>query len=380
MTFSVNGIKQENNEKFPIELLVCVDAPLLARKILEKTNILILSLKEFSWDKKTFGTVYFTIKINFQKIEIVTKYTNLQEACTFFVGIGFDIQTINSYAQPITEQEYTKIIAQAQQEVAQKKSLIEEQIKKNEEKTKKVYEDADLESAKKIIIRIFEKIDETIKRSEWMIESQDLKKIKSLSEELKKLRMGTNFEKISECVQEILILLEKISAEYYSRTKPSTETIFSSSWVTSLDVEKELEKLENINILKKLWAKISLKNQDYATFWSTAMFWKFLQKDLITKWSNIGSVLYNLFDMTELLLLLVIASLGIYTIANEIYLFSLNQYGLSFSLITLGIRWIELFAARYIRNKQLKRLLMLIAACIVFHYIFLWGITTNFAL
>ncbi|MEI7919155.1 MAG: hypothetical protein WCH65_02890 [bacterium] len=68
------------------------------------------------------------------------------------------------------------------------------------------------------------------------------------------------------------------------------------------------------------------------------MFWKFLQKDLITKWSNIGSVLYNLFDMTELLLLLVIASLGIYTIANEIYLFSLNQYGLSFSLITLGIR------------------------------------------
>ncbi|MEI7919154.1 MAG: hypothetical protein WCH65_02885 [bacterium] len=62
-----------------------------------------------------------------------------------------------------------------------------------------------------------------------MIESQDLKKIKSLSEELKKLRMGTNFEKISECVQEILILLEKISAEYYSRTKPSTETIFSSS-------------------------------------------------------------------------------------------------------------------------------------------------------
>ncbi|MEI7919152.1 MAG: hypothetical protein WCH65_02875 [bacterium] len=48
MTFSVNGIKQENNEKFPIELLVCVDAPLLARKILEKTNILILSLKEFS--------------------------------------------------------------------------------------------------------------------------------------------------------------------------------------------------------------------------------------------------------------------------------------------------------------------------------------------
>jgi hypothetical protein len=54
MTFSVNGIKQEKNEKYNIEMLVCVDASLLARKILEKTNILILSLKEFPTEKKTF--------------------------------------------------------------------------------------------------------------------------------------------------------------------------------------------------------------------------------------------------------------------------------------------------------------------------------------
>ena len=39
MTFSVNGIKQAGNEKYTIDILVCVDAPLLVRKILSKTNI-----------------------------------------------------------------------------------------------------------------------------------------------------------------------------------------------------------------------------------------------------------------------------------------------------------------------------------------------------
>ena len=84
MTFSVNGIKQEKTGKYTVEMLVCVDAPLLARKILEKMNILILSVKEFPKDKKTFGDIYFTIKQNFQDIDIVTKYVDIQEACNFF--------------------------------------------------------------------------------------------------------------------------------------------------------------------------------------------------------------------------------------------------------------------------------------------------------
>ncbi|MEI6118733.1 MAG: hypothetical protein WCP92_05950 [bacterium] len=62
MTFSVNGIKQEKNEKNSVEILVCVDAPLLVRKILEEHNILILSLKEFPTEKTTYGDIYFTIK------------------------------------------------------------------------------------------------------------------------------------------------------------------------------------------------------------------------------------------------------------------------------------------------------------------------------
>ncbi len=54
MTFSVNGIKQEKDQKYTVELLMGVDSTLLARKLLEETGVLILSVKEFTEDKKTF--------------------------------------------------------------------------------------------------------------------------------------------------------------------------------------------------------------------------------------------------------------------------------------------------------------------------------------
>jgi dGTP triphosphohydrolase len=252
MTFSVNGIKQEKTGKYTVEMLVCVDAPLLARKILEKMNILILSVKEFPKDKKTFGDIYFTIKQNFQDIDIVTKYVDIQEACNFFTLIGFDIRGINSFSKPLSKKEVDNIIATSQAEAKKKKEEQEEKTKEIEESEKKVYADADLESAKKIISRVFEKIDETMKRSAGKISLQESKQIKSLTEELKKLRMGTNFEKIRTTIQELFKMIEKINDAYYASIQNPEATISDESLITNVDVEKELERMENVKILKSL--------------------------------------------------------------------------------------------------------------------------------
>ena len=380
MTFSVNGIKQEKNEKYNVEMLVCVDASLLARKILEEHNILILSLKEFPTDKKTFGDIYFTIKQNFQDIEIVTKYTDMQEVANFFTFIGFDIRHINSYSKPISQEDMDIIIGKAQADAASKKAKEKEDIEKIEVAEKKVYEDVKLESAKKIIVRVFEKVDECTKRSAGTISLQDTKKIKMLVEELKKLRMGTNFEKIREVIQDIFKMIEAINDDYYASIQNPNDTILPESLVTPVDVDKELERMENVKILKSLGARISLKNQDYATFGSSAIFRKFLQKDFLLKIADLPSILYSLYDITEFVLLIVVTLLWIYTLANELYLFSTNQFGLAFSLISMGIRSAVIFAARYFRNKSVGKLLLIMILAILMHYLLMRVVTTNFAL
>lgn len=326
MTFSVNGIKQEKNEKYPVEMLVCVDASLLARKILEERNILILSLKEFTPDKETFGDIYFTIQQNFKKIQFVTKHTDIQEACDFFSFVGFDIDTINRFSAPISQEESQKIIALSKKAAEKKKNEVQQAIEAKEAKERKVYQDADLESAKKIILRIFEKVDETLKRSDGQIGLKEMKQITSLTEELKKLRMGTNLEKIRETIQDLFAVVEKINIEYYQSIQDFNATISKESLVTEIDVLRELERMENIKILKSLGAKIAIKNKDYSTFGSGAIFRKFLQKDFLSKITNLPEIFSSFYDIIELIVLVALCLLGVYTLANEIYLFSLNQF------------------------------------------------------
>ena len=180
------------------------------------------------------------------------------------------------------------IITAARTEAADKKAQVKEQIQKKEDQEKKVYADANLQSAKKIIIRVFEKIDETTKRSAGTISIQDMKKIQELTEELRKDRMGTNFEKIRGTIKDILALIEKINDVWYMSMQNPEATIASDTLITTTDIDKELDKLENIKILKSLHAKIAVKNQDYALFGSSAIFWKFLQKDMLYKLANLG--------------------------------------------------------------------------------------------
>jgi len=380
MTFSVNGIKQEKNEKYTVEMLVCVDAPLLVRKILEEHNILILSLKEFPTEKTTYGDIYFTIKKWFQEIDIVTKYPDIQEACNFFTFIGFDIIGINSYTKPLSKKEIDIIITNGQADAATKKADVWKNILEKETEERKVYQDEDLQSAKKIIVRVFEKVEEATKRSAGTLSLVESKKLKALTEELKKLRMGTNFEKIRETIQEIFKIIEATNDSYYASIQNPNDTISPESSVTPVDVDKELDRMENVKILKSLHAHISLKNQDYATFGSWAIYRKFLQKDFLLKLSDLGSLLYGLYDVTEFILLIVVTLLGIYTLANELYLFSTNQFGLAFSLISMGIRAFVIFAARYFRNKSVGKLLLIMILAILMHYLMMRVVTTNFAL
>ncbi len=230
------------------------------------------------------------------------------------------------------------IIAQAKTEAEKKKNEIQQQITDEEEKERKVYEDVKLESAKKILDRVFEKTDLTLKRSEGKIGVQDMKKIKEIAEDLKKLRMGTNFEKIRERIQELFKILERIDDEYFAAINDPNITIATDSLVTTTDVDKELERMENVKILKGLGAKISLKNQDYASFGPGAIYRKFLQKDLLLKLADVPGLLHGAYDIVELIMLVVVCLLGVYTLANEIYLFSVNQFGLSYVLMSVGLR------------------------------------------
>lgn len=386
MTFSLNGIKQERKEKYPVEMLMCIDDQLLARKFLEQQGILILDLKEFYQDKKTFGDIYFTSKFNLQEIEIVTKYEDIQEACNFFSFIWFEVKSINNYNIPISEKMMSDIITHAKDDTLERKLKIREQIQKELEQENKVYEDVALQSAKTIISRVFEKIDETMKRTVGTVASNDvkktktIKKLKSLTEELRKQNMWANLEKIKDTVKEIFIVIEPLNTERYTNNLTLNQSIGSDSLVTEADVTQELERMENIQMLKFLHIDIPTKNQNYVILGIWAVVLKLFKKDVIHKLRDFGWLSYKLYDIIEFILLVIVALLGIYGVINELYLFAPNKFGLGFSLISIGIWWMISAVLRQMRNKSIGRLLLFIVIAIGLHYVCIQIIKTNFAL
>lgn len=61
-------------------------------------------------------------------------------------------------------------------------------------------------------------------------------------------------------------MIEPLNTERYANNASLNETIDSGSLVTKGDVNQELERMENVQILKFLRIEIPTKNQNYAIF------------------------------------------------------------------------------------------------------------------
>ena len=380
MTFSVNGIKQEKEEKHAVDILVCVDSLMLARNILEHHNILILSIHDYGEEHKAFWDIYFTINLNFEDIDIVTKFTDIQKACDFFAFVGFDITKINRYSSPISPLKMAEIIAQSKAEVEKRKVEDKLLLEKGKAKQKKIYADQKLDQAKEFLAKVFERVDATVKRSVGQIPIMDMNKIKYMIEELKKLRMGTNVETIRDTVEDLFTILERINATRYESQKAKAIAIDGDSIITDLDIQQEAEKLEYTQILKSIHANIPLRNQEYKIFGAAAVYLKLIQREFWHKMENTSGLFYVLYDITEFVVLILVTLIGITTIINQIYIVTTAEPGLAYSLVTIGIRGLVIFFARLRRTKNIGRLILLIGLAILAHYLLMRMVASNFAI
>ena len=61
MTFVINAIQQSSDQQRSVEFLVAVDSDSLARKFLEKSGLVLLSVKPLVGDDTHYRTSYLTV-------------------------------------------------------------------------------------------------------------------------------------------------------------------------------------------------------------------------------------------------------------------------------------------------------------------------------
>jgi hypothetical protein len=380
MTFRVNGIKQKQTDTTPIVLVVETDSELLVRKLLEKYNILVLSINEYTQDPKLFGNVRAKIKRWFDGITIVSEGSDVKVVCDNLLDLWLEITEINSYTKPL-ETEAIKALLDSSRIAIQMKQTTEMQaIQGKKEEKKKIYADPKLARAKVVVERIFERIPMLFESLKGQLESQEIKHIHTLQDDLKKLRMGNNYEKIRDLASEILEIMEHMEELTINLHPEQAHEIIKDSIVTDQDVQKEEMRLLYTQQKKALWAKISLLGNDYALFGKISLFWKFFQKDLVHLLMSPSTVLYYVHDTALVCVGFLLSMAGGFVVYNLLWPTVDNLDTFWFHLITWWILGLLLWLGSFWKKKSIGNLLLIYGVTILMYLLLIRLLTINFAL
>ncbi len=378
MTFRVNGIKQEVSSTSPLELLVLTDSSLLVRKLLEKNNILVLSIKEYRQEVKKFWDVYATIKRWLDEIQLVSNQKDIKTACLLFLHAGFVLLDINMYSKPLSHEATQTLLETCRQEIAQEKSVRVKQAETQKAEEKKIYADPHLAAAKEVLVWIFERTALVLERVKGTITINELKTINTLQEELKKLRMGNNYEKIKETGGQLLAMIQDM--EDKSFVGGDTKPLIPGSIITESDIQKEELKQEYVLQFKKLGSHIALKNEDYAILGNTALFRKFFQKDLVNFFADPVGILFHLYDIAELCIVALLVIVGAFLIFNALYFVMDNLSWVYYRMMKFGCLGLLLFIWKYIKKQDIFNLILIYGATIIVYLLLTHALIANFAL
>lgn len=380
MTFRVNGIKQKQSGNLPIVLVVDSDSSLLVRKLLEKYNILVLDISEYNQEIKTFGDVWVKVKWWFDGITLVSDDADIQNVCKNFLEIGLDIIEINSFAHPLstgdmeTLLETTRTLVDA--ETATEKQVI--QTKKAEQK--KIYNDPKLADAKEVVARIFGRIPILMQNLEWTMNGKSLKQISVRQEDLKKLRMGNNFEKIRDLAINLLALMWEWELVYFDQQKITSHPIFPNSVVMDSDFAREEMNLIYAQQRRLLGKLISVHLLDSSIGWNISIFLTFLQKDLFATFTNPTLVLYHLYDALLLCVIFLLSIAGSFVLYNLIWPLVDNLSIMWLPMIKIGCFGLLLWLGSFWKKKDIWNLILIGVLIALAYRLLTWLIITNFAL
>ncbi len=380
MTFRVNGIKQKQSDTTPIVLVVETDSELLVRKLLEKYTILVLSIDEYKQDPKLFGDVWAKIKRGFDGITIVSQGTDVKKVCENLLDMGLEIAEINSYSNPLPTEAMQALIDSSRTAIQMKQAMEMQTIQWKKDEKKKIYADPKLARAKVVVERIFDRIPPLLESLKWQIEIQDIKHINSLQEDLKKLRMGNNYEKIRDLADEILDRMQHMEEIVITLHPEQATEVIKDSVVTDQDVEKEEMKFLYTQQKKALGVKLSAIANDYAVFGELSLFRKFFQKDLWNLLSSPSIILYYLHDTALVCVGFLLCIAGSFVVFNLLRPMINSLDGLRAQLIKRGTLGLLLWLGSFRKKKHIGNLILIYGLTLLMYRLVIWLITTNFAL
>ena len=336
MYFHLIGIKEKNWKQNDLNILLQWENEEFIRKFLSNWWVVIVSLEEFKEDVLSFGNIKIVTQYNNIGIEILLKGENLSDTLYSIASLWLNPKYINFIENPVNEVEVNNIIDSIIARIRKEEEIIQREKDIEEMKEQKKYEEKSISEWLKAINVEIERIWQVIKAWEWIIWWTELKHLDDYLNEMKKIRLWTNFNKMATLVIESHKLTQAAEEEIFKYHQNEKFLIDKNSCVTNIDVISEIFNSNKIKETAKLWpSRLSTSENIEVLLWPIAIHLRLLWRDFVDTFnkSSMNEIFRIVINLLEYLVLSWIIILSILWLISPILWFQ------NFSLYLLPALW-----------------------------------------
>jgi len=371
MYFHLVWIKEKNWEKYDLDVLLWWWDEDFIRKFLWVRWVVIVSINEFKEDPETFWNIKVSTDFNGSDVEIFMQGEDLWERLYFIIFLWITPTKANYIKNPISEEEVNQLIESNTLKIQEEDEKVRKQQELAELKEQKKYEESSIAEWLKIINSNIDHIEQLIKAWVWIISWSDLKQLDEYLNEMKKIRLWTNFNKMAMMVLEAHSLMKKVENEIFEANKDQKFLVDENSSVSNIDVLSEYFYSNRISEKAKLQPS-GLKTSESISniLWSNAVLFNLLRRDVNNTFDNTaGDEIFSI--VLELVEYIIICSI---IIISLMWLGSSLLWSDKFSLYLLPAMWWLWLLLYLFNNLNLKWIMLQVVWFIALLLIYWWGL------
>ncbi len=378
MYFHVIGIKEDENKKYNIDIVLQSESDLIAKDFLHFHNIVILNFSDYKESPQSFWNIELHINHKQKIIKAFSYLNDIHSILKYFLMMWFDVSYVNfmSSENKLPEQEILELVKNTKIEVENIKETLKQELKQQKDQERKIYKDEKLKKTIKISLSAIKEIDFLLQNIDMQDVSQDkIRDIKLMSQELTKLKMWRNVDKMIEVLEKVYLKIYEIQKENFSKKTAALQIDWSL--VTDVDINQEIEKYKKAQNIKKIWARRDNDDNYYLSFETTWIYLKFLFKDFKNSLNNISHFFYNIFGYFEIFSIFVVLTVSIYLRFSKISYSLYENLYLYYAIIQIWIFWLSFYIVKMFRKKLIKVNIVLLIIAFVVYYLLLWFFKNN---
>ena len=329
MYFHLIWIKEKNWEKYDLDLLLQWWDENFIRKFLAYRWVVVVSLTKFEGNESDFWNIVVLIHFENSEIQIVTPWEKLEDKVYFFISLWITPDSINFINNPLSDWEVQEIIQTTLAKIEEESERIKREKERQEIKEKKKYSESAIDDTLKVINLEINHIEQVIKAWNWILSWPEMKKLEEVWNEMKKIRLGTNFNRMASLILDAHELSKKAEREILAQDETKYFLIDNNSVTTNVDFIKELSSFNRVTekaVVQPIWLTTdeSFRN----ILWLNSVYLRMLLKDFsyAYKETSIDDFFSLTMNFLEYIILIIIVTLSFLRLIRP--LFWLNELSL----------------------------------------------------